>query len=162
PWQKPQSWMYSALPRSTCLGSEAAAARLTRRIPDSKVRFREKCMMLFHCIRQRANRSLAVAARYGSGAYNRSVMPHAPVAGSFSFLSLFDAGDKIRLDEVRRLIKAPPAGREPTFRQPAPEYVQFANPPVVEMVREAVVAGAEPLAGRIAYYDYGVVSLRLE
>jgi hypothetical protein len=89
-------------------------------------------------------------------------MPEAPVAGSFSILYLFDVCDEIRLDDLRHMVKAPPAGREPSFRHPAPGYVQFANPPVVELVREAILPGIEPLGGRIAYYDYGVVSLRLE
>jgi hypothetical protein len=86
----------------------------------------------------------------------------APVSGTLSILYLFDVCDEIRLDELRRILNAPPSGREPSFRQPAPEYVQFARPPVVELVSGRPITGADTVGGRLAYYDYGVVSLRLE
>src|SRR5262249_20802431 len=44
----------------------------------------------------------------------------------------------------------------------APDYVQFAIPPVVEPLRAAIMPDAEGWTGRLAYYEYGVVSLRLE
>jgi hypothetical protein len=80
------------------------------------------------------------------------------IAGSLSALFLYDAGDEIQLDELRRIIGAPPPGREPSFRQHVPEYVQFARPPVVELLREAL----NGFRGQVAYYDYGVVSLKLD
>jgi hypothetical protein len=84
------------------------------------------------------------------------------LSGTFSILFLFDVCEEIRLEELRRILNVPPAGREPFFRQPAPEYVQFARPPVVEAALGPVIAGAGEIGGRVAYYDYGVVSLRLE
>ena len=84
------------------------------------------------------------------------------ISGSFLILFLYDVCDEIRLDDLRGILRAPPAGREPPFRQPAPEYVQFAKPPVVEPVRAIAVDGGAAMAGRVAYYDYGVVSLKLE
>jgi hypothetical protein len=71
-------------------------------------------------------------------------------------LYLYDVADEIRLDELRSLLGAPPPGREPPFRHHAPEYVQFARPPVMEPVKTAFGEG------RVAYYDYGVVSLLVE
>ena len=54
------------------------------------------------------------------------------LSGSLSVLFLYDVCDEIRLDDLRTLIGAPPPGREPPFRHRAPEYVQFARPPVTE------------------------------
>jgi hypothetical protein len=84
------------------------------------------------------------------------------IAGSFLTLLLYEVAEEIRLDELRGLLKAPPAGREPSFRQPAPGYVQFAQPPVVEPMREIVLADGLRLNGRVTYYEYGVVSLQFE
>ena len=78
------------------------------------------------------------------------------LSGSLSVLFLYDVCDEIRLDDLRSLIGAPPPGREPPFRHRAPEYVQFAKPPVMEPVRTFLGDG------RVAYYDYGAVSLMLE
>jgi hypothetical protein len=89
-------------------------------------------------------------------------MPQAAVSGSFTILFLFDVAEEIRLEELRSIVKAPPSGREPPFRHPAPGYVQFAKPPVVEAVQGLVIAGGDRITGRVAYYDYGIVSLRLE
>jgi hypothetical protein len=83
------------------------------------------------------------------------------VSGSLSIFFLFDVCDEIRLDELRKLVKAPPAGREPPFRQPTPEYVQFARPPVIEAIPPVELASGERALGRIAYFEYGVVSLNL-
>jgi hypothetical protein len=86
-------------------------------------------------------------------------MNPASISGTFSILFLFDVCDEIRLEELRTILKIPRAGREPPFRQPTPEYVQFSRPPVAEPA-PLLVAG-EQVNGRIAYYEYGVVSLNL-
>lgn len=78
------------------------------------------------------------------------------LSGALSVLFLYDVCDEIRLDELRGLLGAPPPGREPPFRHPVPEYVQFARPPVIEPLKTAFGEG------RVAYYDYGVVSLLVE
>ena len=78
------------------------------------------------------------------------------LCGSLSVLFLYDVCDEIRLDDLRSLIGARPPGREPPFRHRAPEYVQFARPPVMEPLK--TILGE----GRVAYYDYGAVSLMLE
>jgi hypothetical protein len=87
-------------------------------------------------------------------------MADGAISGSLSALFLYDAGDEIRLDELRKILGAPPPGREPPFRHHAPEYVQFARPPVVEPLREPFPG--QGFAGRVTYYDYGVVSLKLD
>ena len=79
----------------------------------------------------------------------RALAPQA-ISGSLSIFFLFDVCDEIRLDELRKLVKAPPAGREPPFRQPTPEYVQFARPPVIEAIPPVELASGERALGRIA------------
>jgi hypothetical protein len=85
-----------------------------------------------------------------------------PISGSLLALFLFDVSDEIRLDELRRVLKAPAAARKPAFRQPSPAYVQFASPPVMETIEGIMLSGGRTFGAQIAYYDYGVVSLKLE
>jgi hypothetical protein len=84
------------------------------------------------------------------------------VSGSLFLLYLYEVADEIRLEEVREILKAPPAERKPAFRQPAPAYVQFEHPPIIEPVDEVLLTTGLRLSGRVTYYDYGVVSLNLE
>ena len=84
------------------------------------------------------------------------------ISGTLSILFLFDVCDEVRLDQLRQILGSPTPGREPPFRHPVPEYVQFANPPVVESLEGLALADSDVFAGRLAYYDYGVVSLKLD
>jgi hypothetical protein len=84
------------------------------------------------------------------------------VSGSLFLLYLYEVADEIRLEHVREIVKAPPAERKPVFRQPAPAYVQFERPPVIEAIEGLTLSSGLKLAGRVTYYDYGVVSLNLE
>lgn len=88
--------------------------------------------------------------------------PEAPISGSLLVLFLFDVCDEIRLDQLRKLLGSPSPGREPSFRQPAPEYVQFEQPPVIESLSPLSLPDGGSLGGRIAYYQYGVVSIQME
>jgi hypothetical protein len=89
-------------------------------------------------------------------------MADGTISGSLSVLFLYDVGDEIRLETLRGILGGPPAGRESPFRHHAPEYVQFARPPVLEPLKAPAFGGADLIGGRVAYYDYGVVSLLLE
>src|SRR5581483_1512733 len=84
------------------------------------------------------------------------------ISGTLSILFLYDVCEEIRLNQLRQILGAPAPGREPTFRQPTPGYVQFANPPVLEPLDSIALADGEIFSGRLAYYDYGVVSLNLD
>lgn len=83
------------------------------------------------------------------------------VSGTLLVLFLYDLSDAIRLEEMRRIVGAPPRGREPSFRHAVPQYVQFAEPPVIEALPPQEVAG-HSARGRLSYYDYGVVSVLFE
>src|ERR1041384_7728933 len=85
-----------------------------------------------------------------------------PISGSFFVLLLYDVSDEIRLEQLRGILRSPPAGRKPPFRHPAPEYVQFSRPPVVEPFGGTLGPKGDSTRGRVAYYEYGVVSLELE
>src|SRR5690242_15633719 len=84
------------------------------------------------------------------------------VSGSLVAMFLHDVADEIRLDQLRTILNAPPAGREPPFRQPSPAYVKFARPPILEHIAPINLAGGARPNGRLAYFDYGVMSLNLE
>lgn len=85
------------------------------------------------------------------------------LAGSFRMLFLYDVSEEIRLEELRKILSVPPAGaREPSFRHPAPEYVRFEKPPVIEPLEPILLETGERLEGRLNYYEYGVVGIELQ
>jgi len=72
--------------------------------------------------------------------------------GSVRQLVLFDIADEIQLDELQRKLGISPP--EPiVFARPAPDYVRFERPPLVETLGEGI------WRGRIKYFDYGVASV---
>jgi len=79
--------------------------------------------------------------------------------GSVLVLILYDVSEEIRLDELRRILGVQPPGREPSFKDSAPEYVRFERPPVVEPAGEITLQSGETASARLKYYDYGVVSV---
>ncbi len=89
-------------------------------------------------------------------------MSQEQVKGSVVVLVLYDVCEEIRLDDLRRILGSQPAGREPTFRHLAPEYVRFERPPVVEPLEQTLLDTGEQLQGRLKYYDYGVVCVEFE
>jgi hypothetical protein len=89
-------------------------------------------------------------------------MPQPMVSGSFRIFFQQDICEEIRLDELRNLIRVPAAERRPSFRHPAPEYVRFERPPVVDTLDPVTLGTGQTLRCRMNYYDYGVVSIELE
>src|SRR6202521_4010396 len=81
--------------------------------------------------------------------------------GSVLVLIQFDVCEEIRLDELRSLIGARTM-EQPSFKHPAPGYVRYQRPPVVEPIEPLVLESGERLEGQIKYYDYGVLSVVLE
>jgi hypothetical protein len=82
--------------------------------------------------------------------------------GSFRALLLYDVADELDLDRVRELLGVSPPGRKPEFKLPAPVYVRFERPPVVEPCEAICLSSGECFEGRLKYFDYGVASLELE
>src|SRR5438477_8178925 len=83
------------------------------------------------------------------------------LTGSLWNLFLYDVAEEIRLDDLGRSLHLEPPKREPSFRGPAPDYVRFAKPPVVQNAPPIAVDG-HTLNTSIHYYEYGVVSLAME
>ncbi len=88
-------------------------------------------------------------------------MTGAPLSGSAWILWLYDVCEEINLDALRRILKVE-ARREPSFRHPSPEYVRFERPPVVQHLEPIVLENGSRLEGELNYYEYGVVSIKLE
>lgn len=81
--------------------------------------------------------------------------------GSVLVLLQFDVCEAIRLDRLQELSRARTVDQS-SLKHPAPGYVRYQRPPVVEPVEALVLESGERLQGEIKYYDYGVVSLVFE
>ncbi len=79
--------------------------------------------------------------------------------GRIALLVLYDVSDEIRLEELQHLIGGKPLA--PTFKHPAPEYVRFERPPVIEPLDPISLPTGEHFTASVQYYDYGVVSVLL-
>jgi hypothetical protein len=88
-------------------------------------------------------------------------MADAPLTGSLWILWLYDVCEEINLDVLRKILGVQ-ARREPSFRHPSPEYVRFERPPVVQPLDPIVLESGSRLQGELNYYEYGVVSIKLE
>src|SRR3984957_7960771 len=80
--------------------------------------------------------------------------------GSVLVLIQFDVSEEIRLDLLRTIFGA--RRQEASFKHPAPGYVRYERPPVVERVEPLVLESGERLDAQIKYYDYGVLSVVFE
>src|ERR1700692_5919 len=92
-----------------------------------------------------------------SGMQSAETMLH----GAVLVLLQFDVSEAIRLDRLQELIRARPV-EQPSLKHPAPGYVRYQRPPVVEPIEALVLESGERLEGQIKYYDYGVLSVVLE
>src|SRR5215471_13691125 len=85
----------------------------------------------------------------------------APLRGSVLVLIQFDVCEEIRLDKLRQIFSAR-TEQQPSLKHPAPGYVRYQRPPVVDPIEPLVLESGERLQGQIKYYDYGVLSVVLE
>ena len=81
------------------------------------------------------------------------------VEGSIIALNLYDVAEEIRLSGLPPLTGGAPLS--PTFKHPAPEYVRFERPPMIEPMAPLTLSTGERFEATLQYYDYGVVSLLL-
>jgi hypothetical protein len=89
-----------------------------------------------------------------------SVAQNRTLQGSVLVLIQFDVSEEIRLAQLREIFGA--RRQEVSFKHPAPGYVQYQRPPVVERIEPLVLESGERLDGQIKYYDYGVLSVVFE
>jgi hypothetical protein len=88
-------------------------------------------------------------------------MAGTPLTGSLWILLLYDVCEEIDLDALRAILRVQPR-REPSFRHPAPEYVRFERPPVVQPLEPIELESGNSLQGELNFFEYGVVSIKLE
>ncbi len=81
--------------------------------------------------------------------------------GSVLVLIQFDVCEEIKLDSLRQIFGARTV-EQPSFKHPAPGYVRYQRPPVLEPIDPLVLDSGERLHGQIKYYDYGVLSVVFE
>ena len=79
--------------------------------------------------------------------------------GSIIILNLYDIADEIKLQELQPLIGGTTSAQP--FKHPAPEYLRFERPPVIERLPPVTLPGGEQFEATLQYYDYGVVSVLL-
>jgi hypothetical protein len=82
--------------------------------------------------------------------------------GSLWAILQYDIAEEIHLEKVRTLLGAQSPERGPEFRRPSPEYVKFAQAPVVCTTGAVQLPGGETWSCTVKVYDYGVVSISLE
>lgn len=82
--------------------------------------------------------------------------------GSFRAFFLYDVAEEIDLPTLSNLVQAMPPARSPGFKVPAPGYVRFERPPVVEDCGTVTLSRGGHAQARLRYFDYGIVSLELE
>ena len=75
---------------------------------------------------------------------------------------LYDVCERIQLDQLRGILNLEPASRQPTFKHPAPDYVRFERPPVIQQLDPVMLESGEQLRRRVKYFDYGIVSVEFE
>jgi hypothetical protein len=101
--------------------------------------------------------NLAPAAASASES-KRSVSAVTELQGSILVLIQFDVCEEIKLDHLRQIFGARTL-EQPSFKHPAPGYVRYQRPPVVEPIEPLILESGEKLQGEIKYYDYGVLSV---
>ena len=102
-----------------------------------------------------------LAAQSAVNATPESTLPELTLQGSVLVLLQFDVCEAIRLDRLREILSARTVA-QPQPRQPAPGYIRYERPPVVEAVEPLVLESGERLTGEVKFYDYGVLSVVFE
>lgn len=82
--------------------------------------------------------------------------------GTFHALLLYDIAEEFDLDQLRKLLDVGTPPRSPGFKGPAPEYVRFERPPVVENCEPIRLSTGDTATASLRYFEYGVVSLQFE
>src|SRR6185437_2106915 len=80
------------------------------------------------------------------------------LTGAVLVLLQFDVCEEILLDRLSVILGAGTVA-QPHLKHPAPGYVRYERPPVVESLEELELPSGERLSGEIKYYDYGVLSV---
>lgn len=82
--------------------------------------------------------------------------------GSVTLFYLFDIADEIRLDDLRKRLGTPVAGRVPRLRDPAPDYVRFERAPVVESLDAITTTSGDRMSVRLTYFEFGIACIEFD
>ena len=82
----------------------------------------------------------------------------AALTGAVFVLIQFDVCEEIQLSRLGEIMSARTIS-QPSMKHPAPGYIRYQRPPVVEPIDPLVLESGERLHGEIKYYDYGVLSV---
>jgi hypothetical protein len=96
-----------------------------------------------------------------AGQVNLKPAADTTVEGSVLVLIQFDVCEEIRLERLQQIFGARKL-EHPPLKHPAPGYIRYERPPLVEPIEPLVLDSGERLEGKIKYYDYGVVSVVFE
>jgi len=80
------------------------------------------------------------------------------LTGAILVLVQFDVCEEILLDRLGAILGVGTIA-QPSLKHPAPGYVRYERPPIVERIEELELPSGESLSGEIKYYDYGVLSV---
>jgi hypothetical protein len=83
------------------------------------------------------------------------------LSGTIRALFLYEIAEAIDIPALRTLLGADPAIREPSFRHPAPEYVRYERPSVIEHLGHCRLGSGLSVDVRVRYFEYGVASVEL-
>ena len=83
------------------------------------------------------------------------------LSGTIRALFLYEVAEAIDIAALRKLLGADPAIREPSFRHPAPEYVRYERPSVIEQLGKCRLGSGLSVDARVRYFEYGVASVEL-
>ncbi len=84
------------------------------------------------------------------------------LSGTLRVFHLFDMAEGTDLNQLHAIFGTRPSRREPAFRHPAPEYVRFERPPVMEPLDACLTNDGQAIVPRIRYFEYGVASVELQ
>src|SRR5271167_1045078 len=82
--------------------------------------------------------------------------------GTLRVFHQFDIAEGTDLNQLHSILGTRPSRREPAFRHPAPEYVRFERPPVMEPLEPCSTNDGQAIVPRIRYFEYGVASVELQ
>lgn len=84
------------------------------------------------------------------------------LSGTLRVFHLFEIAEAMDLSKLHAVFGTRPSQREPAFRHPAPEYVRFERPPVMEALDSAQTNDGFAITQRIRYFEYGVASVEMQ
>lgn len=82
--------------------------------------------------------------------------------GCFRVLLLYDVAEAIDLPKVSEILGNSAVTGEPGFPRRTPEYVRFAQPPVIEKREKRTLRNGEQVASWVKYHAFAVIAVELE